>query len=369
MAHRAFLCSDVVSGIASYLPTADVLSLVDCGCRVLNKILRTHVTYSLAYTTRDVDVIYAFWHLFKNIKYVYISHKAEFTHKIKISKQLQRFVAPNTVLRNFKFGPNVQYIIVSCAFKCSFDKQPEKYVMTLVGYYDEIQLNNDVTHIKTSSHYISVAQVELLCSRLQEITIAGCPNDIRQPTNVKVNYVCDCVHCDEKYMCRTCGAMSNAVFTNDNNFSKFDGVKHLTIDSIYEDPEYATIPPSVTSMTVHNWLDHEQVRKLAQSLPETVTDVRITTINIAPSQLAGLLLLFNDKVKSLKLEYSDDCEDVTFIIDVVVSVCRKIQFDILTIKFDDYYNYGEGDTTALASNYHLECHDNKIVFERIRARS
>lgn len=56
MAHKALFCSDVVREISSYLPAADIFSLVECGSRLLNRLLLDVVKYCLTITARDVDV-------------------------------------------------------------------------------------------------------------------------------------------------------------------------------------------------------------------------------------------------------------------------------------------------------------------------
>lgn len=72
-AYIALFCSDVVAGIASYLPAADVLSLVGCGTRTINCILSKYVDKCLSMTARDVNVFRTYINRFQGIRFVFIS--------------------------------------------------------------------------------------------------------------------------------------------------------------------------------------------------------------------------------------------------------------------------------------------------------
>ena len=72
-AHRAWFCPDVVKELASYLPVADVFSLMGCGNKRIIKLLLDEAEHCLVITTRDMDRICPFLTLFKNIRYVFLS--------------------------------------------------------------------------------------------------------------------------------------------------------------------------------------------------------------------------------------------------------------------------------------------------------
>lgn len=70
--HIAWIYSDIVAGVASYLPAADVTTLFNAGTGALNCVLQKYIDRYLDLTARDVDLFYTYMNRFQYIRSVFM---------------------------------------------------------------------------------------------------------------------------------------------------------------------------------------------------------------------------------------------------------------------------------------------------------
>lgn len=364
--HHAFFCSDVVSGITSYLPTADILSLVMCGNSILNKLLYIHTERCLVHTTRDSDAFYSFLNTFRKTRYVYMDREYcnAPTYTYQMPANIERFVAPNTHISKLKFGSFVQYVSVYSINECWFDVPPEICTMQLVHFY-----NSYVTHIISTAHITTnpiypTANVHNRYPRLREVIMNNCP---LAPPNIQleginITYVCNPMD----YICPLCGKARDNIITNTlDSYLYLNGTKSLTINGDFNKDLCHTIPSSVKSLIVFGKMGIGNACDIVSRLSETILKFSFTVCNITDDSLVYL----SEKARILHL-YCDGVSTES-VISIVATNCHKFQFDRLVIEgYHNKIKISDKYTRMLAGHYHA-CtkFDYNIEFERIRARN
>lgn len=237
--HRAFVCSDVVKEIASYLPTADVISLVKCGCKTLNKLLRIHINYCLVITRRDMERVYPYLTIFKYIKYVYIKSRYNIECQLE---HAERLVAPYLSVRNSKFGPNLKCIIARSIINCEFAVPPEECVeLDTYSCSPNTTRAGGIGVLKVLEH--TDDECKILYPRLKEIDTRWCCFVGKPLQSTKINYRCNRSYNITNGMCSLCGKRTYTAIMYDTQLDKSlsmcDGIAYILMNGYY--PQYLRV--------------------------------------------------------------------------------------------------------------------------------
>lgn len=360
MTHRALFCSDVVSGITSYLPTADVLSLVMCGNKLLNRVLVDNSSSCLVYTERDLRAIYQFLDLFSNTKYVYIKPQCFLNRSYDMNDNIERVVAPNTMIHNHTFGSRLQYMDAEQVVDCHFAGPIEYYKTRIIGSLDLYVTHVELRNVLVCSRIIND---RVRFPRLKEVTVPICPS---RPlvTELKVNYICPPMF-NHLPKCSSCGLSTHTVFLDhiEEVSSEYDGVRILHVCNVNPNFAFNTIPSSVTKMNLFvDDLSEKEIYSIVSELPETVAVVDITVHKLT----TDLLLSFKHTVRTahIRCKWDDDSA-----IDAFSSVHDKVQFDSLFIEFVGRHHQSKTSKLRVVGDYCYYIEDFRTaIFERIGAR-
>lgn len=365
--HRAWFCSDVVNKLASYLPIADVFSLIGCGTRNINKLLVINTNHCLVITARDMDLFWKFMTLFENTRYVFIKEKrtigsisSQGVPKTEMPKNIERFVAPKLFIFNLSFGSNIKYIISQYTTDCNFEVPPEKSVNLSGEYVDEY-----VTHVVTDDRCDEILEFTdeshaLLHPRLQEIDVRQCVSDNQKVISKRVNISYTCESCGiDRNICVRCGLKVHEVFVSSGNLSDYDGVYKIRLAN--NTFISSTMPSSVTSVQIYSEND---ISNTIKCLPKTVTTLYIHQITV----FSGLICSINPEVETITV--GQCLADPLNVVKMIGLNCHKFQFDILTIYFKLVNgSFPREYTDMLIGNYHMTARSKQLIFERTRARN
>lgn len=359
--HIAWICSDIVAGVASYLPAADITTLFNAGTRALNCVLQKCVDGYLALTARDVDLFYTYMNRFQYIRSVFIKGCRKIDKmKFKMPPLIKRFVAEESDISNLEFGANVEYIIVDSSHGCTFTSPPIKSmsIRTHNPYNGDV---DHVTHLHTHKHE-SPIDVETY-PRLRKIYYHECPSSaVKIYSDVKLKYICD--DCSVGG-CKSCNAIHDTcwIFRRDE-YNSIPDAKHITklelctFNSLYN---FSTLPPNIKSLKIYARTKYDEHQLISQ-LPSSVIDI---STNIG--KLTEEILMKCAHMDTVALFCDEDIYHIKTIIDIVSRLCNKIQINVLEICFS--YNTGYKQKCIPMNNYHMsykQC--NVVMFERITPR-
>lgn len=372
--HRAWFCSDIVKNVSSYLPVADVFSIMGCGNRRIIKLLLDEAEYCLVITTRDMDAVCRFLTLFRNTRYVFAKGDRDFgdayaytgyTNSTKpwqldeMPRKIERFVAPDSYIHGISFGPNLKYITSQYTMDCEFEVAPEKCVNLSGEYVDEY-----VTHVVTDNMCGEILEFteetpEVLYPQLQEIDVRQCVPDDEKVISKRINIIYTCSVCGiDKNVCMRCGSKVNEAFVSKRDLSKYDGISSIKLAR--NDFIPSTFPSSATTVQI---CSEKDISGVIKCLPKTVTTLDINQISV-PSEL---ICNINPEIKTITARMcSANSLDV---VKLIALNCHKLQFDIMTMAFEHVNSsFPREYIDMLAGNYHMTINFScQLIFERIRA--
>lgn len=372
-AHRAWFCPDVVKELSSYLPISDTISLVMCGNKILNKLLIDNNEYCLSITIRDAKSLCLYINIFVNIRFVfikgqyhigngspYISHP-DGLHIQKIPKTIERFIAPLSHIYGLSFGSNVKYINTKYTEECDFDSPPEQYV-NLYGEYKHKYL----THIRVGPYANILSHTDeeyaTLYPYLKEIEVYNrSPSDdvvSKISQRVKITHICSNAGDDGK--CTQCGKQVSSIYIRvDQDVSRFAGVTQMgIINCSYT--TLTTIPSSVTSLYLYGNYNIESIKNLLR----TLINIKLSGVEITEN---FLLSINPDAESTIITRCLSEPEDI---VRIVASNCHKIQVSALEIlKTVNNKQFPREYINMLEGNYHMTVRNDRIIFERVRARA